>query len=179
MRASLSPLGRRHCRAEQGGLRAPIRVADTADRFPGHGDERVFKASARHGGRADFAVAAAASSGREAAMWPALIFAWTQGLACAGKVFGGDGLHDLASLWACGCDLQAGAGRCGRRRISRLDQRPVYMLLASDLGPLYCGGFRWQATGTFTRRCRPCCRRAPRPARRCSPARRGCSWPHG
>jgi hypothetical protein len=38
--------------------------------------------------------------------------------------------------------------------------------------------FRWQGTGTFSRR-RPCCRRAPHQARRCSPARCGCPRPHG
>jgi hypothetical protein len=37
--------------------------------------------------------------------------------------------------------------------------------------------FRWQGTGTLSRRRRPCCRRAPHPARRCSPARRGCPRP--
>ena len=50
---------------------------------------------------------------------------------------------------------------------------------AKPIAALSWISFRWQGTGTFSRRGGRCCRRAPHRARPCSPARRGCPRPHG
>ena len=50
---------------------------------------------------------------------------------------------------------------------------------AKPIAALSWISFRWQGTGTFSRRRGRCCRRAPHRARPCSPAGRGCPRAHG
>jgi hypothetical protein len=88
---------------------------------------------------------------------------------------------DTTLRWGLSCDQHRGSGSCPCPASRAVRSAPTSGRLscASASSRVKRYSFGWQGTGTFSRRRRPCCRRAPDPARRCSRARRGCRWPRG